>query len=61
MSYTEYMSTKSLVMLGMTVGSAIGSFIPTLWGASFLSYTSLILSAVGGLLGIWIAMKVLAD
>lgn len=55
------MSTKTLVMLGMTVGSMIGSFIPILWGASFLSYTSLILSAVGGMLGIWIAMKVLAD
>jgi len=51
------MSSKSIVMLGMVVGSIIGGYIPILFGASFLSLWSLLGSAVGGLLGIWITYK----
>ena len=32
------MSSKSLVMLGMIVGSTVGGFVPTLFGVDFLSF-----------------------
>lgn len=41
----------------MIIGSTIGGYIPNLWGDSFLSFSSVILTAVGGLLGIWIGYK----
>ncbi len=41
----------------MFVGSTIGGFIPNLWGASFLSMSSILLTAVGGFVGIWIGFK----
>lgn len=41
----------------MIIGSSIGSFIPTLWGDDFISFTSVILTAVGGIIGIYIGFK----
>lgn len=41
----------------MAIGSTIGGLIPGLWGAGFLSFSSVILSAVGALAGIYIAFK----
>ncbi len=49
---------KQLVWIGMIVGSSIGGFIPTLWGAGFLSFSSILLSAAGGILGIWAGYKI---
>ncbi len=49
---------KQAVWVGMIVGSGVGSFIPTLWGAGMLSFSSVIFSALGGFLGIWIGYKV---
>lgn len=51
------MSRKTLVMIGMVVGSLIGGYVPVLFGADFLSFSSIIGNAVGGLVGIWIAYK----
>lgn len=53
------MSDKTIIMGGMTVGSLAGSYLPTLMGADWLSWWSIIGSAVGGLLGIWVAYKIL--
>jgi hypothetical protein len=36
----------------MTIGTTIGSCIPYLWG-SYFSFSSIFLSAAGGVLGIW--------
>lgn len=47
------MNSKALVWVGLFVGSAIGSLIPLIWGASLLSFWSSIFGAIGGLLGIW--------
>ncbi len=47
------MSSKSLIWIGMTIGSAIGGYLPLLWGGSLFSFTSIILTAVGGIAGIW--------
>lgn len=51
------MPTKFLVFLGMTIGSIIGGYIPMLWGAGFFSYSSVLFSGVGGILGVIIAYK----
>lgn len=51
------MERKHLIWIGVTVGSAIGGYIPMLWGGSLFSFTSIILTAVGGLVGIWFAVK----
>lgn len=51
------MNSRALIWLGLFVGSTIGSFIPNLWGAGFLSFSSILLSAVGGAVGIWVGYK----
>jgi hypothetical protein len=54
----ETMSRKSIIMLGMIVGSCVGGYATTLFGSGMLSFTSLIGSTIGGILGIWIAFKI---
>ena len=51
------MNSKSLIWIFMAIGSAVGGFLPTLWGAGFLSISSVLLTAVGGIAGIWIGLK----
>ena len=51
------MGSNSLVWLGMFVGSAVGGFLPSLWGADVFSFSSILLTAVGGLAGIWVGFK----
>jgi hypothetical protein len=48
---------KKIVIFGMIMGSMVGGYVPLLWGGSVLSMTSILLSAVGGFLGIWIGYK----
>lgn len=51
------MSRAALVMLGMTVGSILGGYIPAIFGVDLFSFWSIIFNAIGGILGIWIAFK----
>jgi hypothetical protein len=51
------MESKRIVWIFMTVGLFVGGFIPMLWGASEFSFSSIILSGVGGIAGIWIGFK----
>lgn len=51
------MSRATLVMIGMVVGSIVGGYIPIFFGASLLSFSSIIGNSLGGLVGIWIAYK----
>lgn len=51
------MNSKSIIWIFMAIGSAIGGYIPTLWGAGFLSISSVLLTALGGMLGIWLGFK----
>ena len=39
------------------MGSIIGGFIPDLWGAELFSYSSVLLSGVGGLAGLWLGYR----
>lgn len=57
-SVTLYiMSRKSLIFWGMTIGSLVGGYIPTLWGAGILSMSGILLSGIGGFVGIWVGYR----
>ena len=49
------MSSKSLIWGGMTVGSIMGSLLPSLWQGDFFAVS--LWGALGGLLGIWAGFK----
>ena len=49
---------KQMVWFGMIVGSLLGSYVPVLWGADVFSFSSIIMSAVGGIAGIWFGYKI---
>ena len=53
----DNMSRKSMIMLGMMVGSFAGGYLPSLLGADSFLMTALFTSAAGGILGIWIALS----
>ena len=47
-------------MFGAVTGTIIGGALPMLWGDSdIFSVTSILLSVVGGLVGIWLAVSVI--
>ena len=48
---------KTLIFIGMFIGSIIGGYIPALWGAGLLSYSSVIGNGIGGILGILVMYK----
>ena len=50
---------KRVVMLGMVFGSTLGGYIPTWFGADAFSFTSLFCGGIGGILGIWLAYRML--
>lgn len=49
---------KTIIMIGLAIGSTVGGIIPLLWGDSAFSFTSIVLSGVGGVIGIWIGYKI---
>lgn len=51
------MSTKTLIWAGLFIGSTLGSYLPTLFGQSVFGGWSIIWSAVGGIVGVWIGYK----
>jgi hypothetical protein len=51
------MSPKTLIYIGMTVGGYLGSYLPTLWGVGYFSFSSIILGMFGGIIGIIIGFK----
>ncbi|MDB5238864.1 MAG: hypothetical protein JWO00_199 [Candidatus Parcubacteria bacterium] len=51
------MNAKSFIWIGVFVGSSIGAYIPALWGAGVFSFSSILLSAVGGFAGIWAGFR----
>lgn len=50
------MSQKTLVWLGVAIGSTVGGLVPSIFGAGWLSAWGMIGSAVGGLAGIWLGV-----
>ena len=52
------MNRKKIIYIFMLVGGTTGGYIPMLWGDSLFSMTSVLLTAVGGFLGIYLAFKI---
>lgn len=50
-----------MIWLLMFVGSTIGGFVPLLWGGSTFSISSVLFSAVGGIVGIWLGYRLSND
>ena len=48
---------KKMIMFGMFAGSLVGGYIPTLFGAGVFSAVSIITSAIGALIGIWLIFR----
>ncbi len=51
------MARNKIIWLGLFIGSTVGSFIPKLWGSGVLSFSSILLSAIGGILGVWLGFR----
>lgn len=52
------MSRKKLIWIFMTIGSYVGGSIPSLWGAGMFSFSGVILTAVGGIAGIYLGFLI---
>jgi hypothetical protein len=51
------MEQKMMIFWGMTIGSLIGGFVPSLWNAGMFSLSGVIFTAIGGFAGIYIGFK----
>ena len=51
------MSRKSLIYLLATIGGLAGGYVPALWGGSEFSGWAIILSSVGAILGVVLAVR----
>jgi uncharacterized membrane protein YeaQ/YmgE (transglycosylase-associated protein family) len=51
------MSSQPKTWIGATIGSTIGGMIPALWGAGIFSFSSIIFSAIGAIIGVYVAFK----
>jgi hypothetical protein len=52
------MPSRPFLWFAIFVGSAVGGFIPQMWGDGILSYWSVLLSGIGAIVGMWIAFKI---
>ena len=55
------MNSKSMIWVFSLIGSAVGGWIPTLWGAESFSFSSIIFGSIGAILGIFIGFKLSND
>jgi hypothetical protein len=51
------MSSKKIVYFLLFIGSIVGAYIPKIWGAGFLSFSSVIFSSVGAIIGVILGIK----
>jgi hypothetical protein len=57
--YTVRMRMKTFVWGGFFIGSTIGQFVPYIWDStSMFSFSSILLSGLFGMLGIYAGYKV---
>ncbi|MBU0964068.1 hypothetical protein KKC06_03455 [Patescibacteria group bacterium] len=52
------MGSKFVIYIFIFIGGTIGGYIPLLWHDSFFSFWSVILSTVGGLVGVFVGYKI---
>ncbi len=53
------MSGKTIIYIGVFIGSTAGSYLPVLWGGSMFSYTSVLLGGIGGIVGLVVTYKLI--
>ena len=51
------MPSKKIIMAGLVIGSIVGGYLPLLFGVSAISFTSLLTSGIGAVLGIYIGYR----
>ena len=51
------MDSKKLVWIEAAVGSSVGGYLPVLWGGDLFSFSGIILSGLGAMVGIYIGFK----
>jgi hypothetical protein len=51
------MSRKNIIVAFTLIGGTIGGYVPLLWGANFMSMAGVLWSALGGIAGIWLGLK----
>jgi uncharacterized membrane protein YeaQ/YmgE (transglycosylase-associated protein family) len=57
-AYNKNYMNKMMITIGMGVGSTVGAFLPQAWGDSnLLGGMSILLGLVGGIIGIWLGVK----
>ncbi len=49
---------RSVIGLCVLVGSFVGGYVPTLWGASSLGVESLLFGALGGVAGVVVGARI---
>jgi hypothetical protein len=50
---------RRVVWILVGVGMALGGLLPDVWGGSALGVASLALASLGGLAGLWLALKLI--
>jgi hypothetical protein len=48
---------RRLVWICVGVGSTVGGLLPEVWGGSAFGLASLMLACLGGVAGVWLAVK----
>ena len=48
---------KKFIWIGLFVGSTVGNMLPVLWGGDVMSVSGVLLSLVGGIVGIWMGYR----
>ena len=49
---------KTMIWIGLGIGGTVGGALPYFWGDyGLFSFSSIILSTIGGLIGIWAGYK----
>jgi len=52
------MGSKILIYLGLSLGTTVGSLIPSLWHQGVFSLQSWLGALIGGIFGIWLGFKI---
>lgn len=51
------MSKKTIVWLFVFFGTTTGNYLPVVWGGSAFSFASVLWSGIGGIVGLFLGMK----
>lgn len=52
------MAPKWFIWVSVFVCSIIGAYVPILWNGSLLSMTSVVFGGIGGIVGVFVSLKV---